>query len=132
MDHGALAQEEFRKPGKYLKVRLNLPNTLKPEEGRLYVTCHYHSKAFGRPEAETLPSVTMAVDPWDLTLPSEFQGTPATSCASSSPWLFNAREGGAGRACPSRSRTIRWWMSGRSRARRQHHREESPATTSAT
>ena len=74
LDHGALAQEEFRKPGKYLKVRLNLPNTLKPEEGRLYVTCHYHSKAFGRPEAETLPSVTMAVDPWDLTLPSEFQG----------------------------------------------------------
>ena len=74
LDHGALAQAEFRKPDKDLKVRLNLPNTLKPEPGRLYVTCHYFNKTFGRPDPEALPSVTLAVDPWDLTLISEFKG----------------------------------------------------------
>jgi len=74
LDHGALAQDEFRKPGKFLKVRLNLPNTLRPEHGRLYVTCHYFNKTFGRPDPEALPSTTLAVDPWDLTLLSEFKG----------------------------------------------------------
>jgi len=55
-----------------------VPNTLEPEDGRVYVTCHYSDRPFGRPDVASLPSVTMTVDPWDLTLPSEYKG-PAQS-----------------------------------------------------
>ena len=76
LNHACIDKPEFRKPGKVLKVRLNVPNTLEAEEGRVYVTCHYSDRAYGRPDVASLPSVTMTVDPWDLTLPSEFRGAP--------------------------------------------------------
>jgi len=74
--HGSLANPEFKKPGKYLQVRLNVPNTLSPEAGRVYVTCHYYARTFGRPETIHLPSITMNVAPWDLILPASFRGRP--------------------------------------------------------
>jgi len=78
LNHACIDKAEFRKVGKLLKVRLNVPNTLEPEDGRVYVTCHYSDRPFGRPDVASLPSVTMTVDPWDLTLPSEYKG-PAGS-----------------------------------------------------
>ncbi len=78
LNHACMDKPEYKKVGKLLKVRLNVPNTLEPEPGRVYVTCHFSERAFGRSDVSSLPCVTMTVDPWDLTLPSEYKG-PASS-----------------------------------------------------
>jgi len=57
-----------------LAVRLNVPTSLKPVEGKLYITCIKKSM-LARSDTADMTSLSMAVDPWEVVLePGEGQG----------------------------------------------------------
>jgi hypothetical protein len=65
--------------GKFLKVRLNVPNN-NPAEGKLYVSGVYHKRRT-RTMLESSTAVTFAVNPWDVVLEEHFTGPPESIIA---------------------------------------------------
>lgn len=76
LDMGVIQDERFAHPlrkGKYLHTRLNVPNIMEPEQGKVYVTGMYKRNKT-RTQLASSSSVTFAVNPWDITPQALFKG----------------------------------------------------------
>jgi hypothetical protein len=76
-----LTEERFRSQGaggKVLFTRLNVPHVSNPEAGKLYVTCLYQPRTSRGKSVRSAVSITLAVNPWDVMLPSSFHGSHAS------------------------------------------------------
>jgi hypothetical protein len=76
-----MEEERFRSQGaggKVLFTRLNVPHVRKPETGKLYVTCLYQPRTSRGKSVRSAVSMTLAVNPWDVVLPSLYSGSPSS------------------------------------------------------
>lgn len=80
LDMAVLEDARFRemgRGGKVLYTRLDIPHVRVPELGKLYVTCLHQPRGTNRRTARSATAITLAVNPWDVQLASEYSGDPA-------------------------------------------------------
>ena len=80
LDMQVLQDERFRSQGlgrKVLYTRLSVPHTRTTEVGKLYVTCLHQPRASGNKSSRSSMAITLAVNPWDVQLASEYKGNPS-------------------------------------------------------
>ena len=68
---------EMGRAGKLLYTRLDIPHVRVPEVGKLYVTCLHQPRGSTRRSSRGASAITLAVNPWDVQLASEYEGDPA-------------------------------------------------------
>ena len=76
LDMKVIQDERFNHPGrrgKFLQTRLNVPNEIIPQPGKIYVTGLYRRNKT-RTQAASSSSVTFAVNPWDVIPKNLFEG----------------------------------------------------------
>jgi hypothetical protein len=76
-----ISDDRFRSqcaPGKVLYTRLSVPHIKKPEIGKLYVMCLYQARGARNKSSRSTSAITLAVNPWDVQLVSEFKGRPSS------------------------------------------------------
>lgn len=81
LDMAVIQDERFRSQGgrgKLLYTRLSIPHTKNPEVGKLYVTCLHQARGARAKSARSSIAVTLAVNPWDVQLASEYKGNPSS------------------------------------------------------
>ena len=79
LDMQVLEEERFRSQGgdgKLLYTRLSVPHLRATEIGKLYVTCLYQPRASRGKSSRSMSAITLAVNPWDVQLASEYKGSP--------------------------------------------------------
>ncbi len=81
LDMQVLDDPQFRAQGaggKVLFTRLDVPHIRLPEVGKLYVTCLYQPKGGRGRVAKSASPITLAVNPWNVQLASDYQGSQAS------------------------------------------------------
>jgi hypothetical protein len=68
---------EMGRAGKLLYTRLDIPHVRVPEVGKLYVTCLHQPRGSSRRSSKGATAITLAVNPWDVQLASEYTGDPS-------------------------------------------------------
>jgi hypothetical protein len=68
---------EMGRAGKLLYTRLDIPHVRVPEVGKLYVTCLHQPRGSNRRMSRSASAITLAVNPWDVQLASEYTGDPS-------------------------------------------------------
>lgn len=68
---------EMGRAGKVLYTRLDIPHVRNPEIGKLYVTCLYQPRGSNRRSSKSASAITLAVNPWDVQLASQYTGDPS-------------------------------------------------------
>lgn len=81
LDMSVIEQEHYRSQGaggKVLYTRLNVPDVRDPVPGKLYVTCLNQPKTAKGRSLRSATCITLAVNPWDVQLASQYTGPPTS------------------------------------------------------